>query len=243
MNALLPLYYQIKEELINQIESKELAVGNPIPTERAIMKTYNVSRTTARRAVATLVSEGYVYIVRGKGTFVKERTVPQGILNCASCTEMLHNMGFTPVVRLLGSEVTSPSNRVREKLQLKNKDRVFHIQRVNYVKDAPVNYTNSYISIRYCRGIEKHDFAVESLYDVLQKAYGIKIIGAVQTLEAVLPTIEIGGILGIETNQPILKFNAVVYGEKQKEKIIIETYKTYFRSDKVKFEIDHGEVL
>ena len=48
----------------------ELAPDAAIPSERELMQTYAVSRATVRRAIESLVAEGALRRVQGKGTFV-----------------------------------------------------------------------------------------------------------------------------------------------------------------------------
>ncbi|MFI6294940.1 GntR family transcriptional regulator [Nonomuraea sp. NPDC050790] len=52
--------------------------GSPLPSETQLASRYTVSRPTVRQALKTLVLEGLVSIVRGRGTFV--RTVPDRFL-------------------------------------------------------------------------------------------------------------------------------------------------------------------
>ena len=44
-----------------------------IPTESELVETYEVARSTARRAVAALREEGLVYTVQARGTYVAEQ--------------------------------------------------------------------------------------------------------------------------------------------------------------------------
>jgi hypothetical protein len=44
-----------------------------IPTESELVETYEVARSTARRAIAALREEGLVYTVPARGTYVAER--------------------------------------------------------------------------------------------------------------------------------------------------------------------------
>ena len=41
--------------------------------------------------------------------------------------------------------------------------------RVYYADGEPINYTTTYLPLRYFPGLEKHDFSSESLYDTLEK--------------------------------------------------------------------------
>jgi DNA-binding GntR family transcriptional regulator len=44
-----------------------------IPTESELVETYEVARSTARRAIAALRDEGLVYTVSARGTYVAAR--------------------------------------------------------------------------------------------------------------------------------------------------------------------------
>lgn len=68
-----PVYQQIGKIIVSRIESGELRPHKAIPSESTLQQTYGVSRDTARRAVAWLRAEGWVYTVPQRGTFVAER--------------------------------------------------------------------------------------------------------------------------------------------------------------------------
>jgi GntR family transcriptional regulator of arabinose operon len=65
----LPKYYQLKQSIIQQIENKQLE--HQVPSEKELVSLYQVGRMTVRRVINELVSEGYLYTIQGKGTFVK----------------------------------------------------------------------------------------------------------------------------------------------------------------------------
>lgn len=65
-----PLYAQLKELLIERIQQEEYQAGKQIPSELALCEELSLSRPTVRQAIAELVSEGALVIVKGKGTFV-----------------------------------------------------------------------------------------------------------------------------------------------------------------------------
>lgn len=70
-----PLYQQISEHLESQIMSGELQVGAQLPTEHALAASYQTSRITSKRALSELENKGLVERTRGKGTFVKARSI------------------------------------------------------------------------------------------------------------------------------------------------------------------------
>ena len=59
----------------HRIDAAEFPAGTRIPTEVDLIRHYDVSRVTIRRAVAALIEEGYLRTRRGSGTYVTDRTV------------------------------------------------------------------------------------------------------------------------------------------------------------------------
>lgn len=66
-----PLYRVMVDELKAKIRNGEYSKGQALPNQSQLAGLYNTSEITSRRALSELVNEGYVYRVRGKGTFVR----------------------------------------------------------------------------------------------------------------------------------------------------------------------------
>lgn len=66
-----PPYRQIAEILRSRIESGEYPKGTRIPTESEIVDTWEVARTTARRAIAFLREQGLIETVPQRGSYVR----------------------------------------------------------------------------------------------------------------------------------------------------------------------------
>ena len=66
----IPIYEQIKNQIINQIISGELQEGELIPSIRLLAKEIKISIMTIKKAYDELESEGYIKSVQGKVTFV-----------------------------------------------------------------------------------------------------------------------------------------------------------------------------
>ncbi|MEC0239019.1 GntR family transcriptional regulator [Paenibacillus dokdonensis] len=67
-----PMYQYIMNDIKRKIENGELKPHDPLPTQIDMAKEYNTSEITSRRALSDLVQEGYIYRIRGKGSFVNE---------------------------------------------------------------------------------------------------------------------------------------------------------------------------
>jgi len=66
-----PPYKQIADIIRRRIASGQYAKGTRIPTESEMVETWEVARTTARRAIALLRDEGLVDTVPQRGTYVR----------------------------------------------------------------------------------------------------------------------------------------------------------------------------
>ena len=69
----------VENQICQLILKRSLPEGAQIPSESMICENYHVSRITARRAVANLVSKGVLYTEHGRGSFVKSFAQTQKI--------------------------------------------------------------------------------------------------------------------------------------------------------------------
>ena len=71
----IPIYEQIKNQIINQIISDELKEGDSIPSIRSLANDIKISVMTIKKAYDELEEEGYIKSVQGKGTFVAPKNM------------------------------------------------------------------------------------------------------------------------------------------------------------------------
>ncbi len=71
-NSGVPLYIQVKKQIMDLIIEGSLKVGTKMPTERELSETLKVSRNTVSSAYKELEIEGVLKSFQGKGTFVAE---------------------------------------------------------------------------------------------------------------------------------------------------------------------------
>ncbi len=67
-----PKYQQVMNFLIDFIQDSGLKYGDSMPTESELMKRFDVSRHTIRRALSELVNQGWLYTMQGSGTYVAD---------------------------------------------------------------------------------------------------------------------------------------------------------------------------
>lgn len=71
------LYHEIAKQIIALVQEGQLKIGDMLPGERELCRTFQVSRGPLREALKALELSGVVSIVPGKGTFIVG--VPAGI--------------------------------------------------------------------------------------------------------------------------------------------------------------------
>lgn len=68
----IPLYLQLKKQIMKQIQKGNVKIGSKMPTERELAAQLNVSRNTVSSAYKELEQQGIIKSYQGKGTFVEE---------------------------------------------------------------------------------------------------------------------------------------------------------------------------
>lgn len=234
----IPKYFVLKKDLIRKIEMEEYLSNELIPSERELIDQYKVSRITVRKAVDELVNEGYLYRVQGKGTYVKSDEDSQDLFAITSCTEDVIRLGRKPSKKIMEQGFIFSDIKRARILNLTTEDRLFRMGRVTYADDEPLNYTLTYLPEKIYPGIDQYDFEKESLYRVIAEVYGVKIVKARRTIEAVIPRDEIAEYLDMEEDMPVILFGCTTYGIVNGKEVPIECFKCYYRTDKFKFYIN-----
>lgn len=155
------LYRQLYRMLRAAILSGDLAEGEAIPSENQLRDQFGIARTTVRNAMSLLVSEGLVQQVRGRGTIVSHRPISHSIWNFGSFTELARRQGQRPVTRVLEHQVKDGELLLVRARGLANDEEVTWL-----------NMDTSWLSLDMYPGIEIHDFATQSLYELLRRDYG-----------------------------------------------------------------------
>src|SRR2546421_4524481 len=149
----LPLYYQLKEVLKQQIRAGHLSPHTAIPSEPELVANYHVSRATVRQALSELVHEGLLYRQHGKGTFVCEPRVQQNLSELTSFSEEIRRRGQRPGGLLLVSELVRGSATVRTQLRLTDEEQLVRLERLRTADDIPVAYEIDYLPYPRATGV------------------------------------------------------------------------------------------
>jgi GntR family transcriptional regulator len=209
-NGFIPLYYQIQRALMEKIQSGTLSEGDPLASEEELSRAYQVSRMTARQALHGLKANGYAFSEKGRGTFVRRPKFEKNIMHLQGFTEDMRQRGMIASSKLLEQSVTAGSDELREKLKLNPGDQVMRLRRLRLADSIPMALEESNVPLRQFPGIERMDFARNSLYATLRGRYGVRIGYADETIEALPATREEAELLTIPNRASILSISRII---------------------------------
>jgi GntR family transcriptional regulator len=231
----LPLYHQLAKTLRDKIRSGEYQHGDQIASERDLMDTYQVSRNTVRDAIDCLVNEGLLERKHGSGTFVADPTMKLGLMRLTSFTEDMRERHLEPSSRLISKELVLPAPLIQKQLGLLNNEKLLKLVRLRYADGTPMALNISYFSLYSCPGLGEEDFTDQSVYEVLERKYGVRLSRAEQIIRADSADEFQAEMLKINPRDPILVIEGIVFEEDGRP---IEHLCSIYRSDRYVFSIN-----
>lgn len=167
-DSYMPKYIQIQNFVLDKIAGGEFEIGEKIPSECELAKSFDVSRITANAAIKELATRGVVERVRGKGTFVLPQTKeePDGIPMAFASGIRVNPTGKPEHKehRLISHGVVEPSLALRRRLGLPQGEQVYKIVRQVDVGGRPGELDYSYIPMSVCGNHELLREQIENSY-------------------------------------------------------------------------------
>ncbi len=225
----LPLHQQIYETLRSKIQQGVWKVGDTFTTELDLMAEYGVSRATIRQVMERLVSEGLIYRQQGKGTFVAEPTLEQGLTRIISFTEDMRRRGLIPETQILSKAIIPANEDVARALRIETGAEVAYLKRLRLANNEPMCIEESYLDYKICPNIFAFDFSIQPLREILDKNYSVRIIRALQKIHAVVAPHDTARLLKINSPSALLFIERTSFNELDKP---VEFLRLYFRGDR-----------
>lgn len=235
-NNPIPYYIQLMDVIKEKIHNGEWKPGEQILSEPDLCNTYGVSRTVVRQALGELEKEGLIIRRKGKGTFVAEPKISEGLAQ--KLTGFYQDMverGLKPVTQVLYQEVIPAGKKVADYLGIGPETRVIVIERLRFINDEPIVLVASYLPYDLCPQITGIDLRNRSLYESLEKECGLRIAYGRRIIEAVAANEREAELLRVETGAPLILLDSVSFLE---DGVPIEYYHALHRGDRSRFEVE-----
>lgn len=231
----IPIYYQLEEIIKDLIEKGELKPGDSLPAEREYAEQFEISRMTVRQALNELVNDGYLYRVKGKGTFVAERKpkIEQALQGLTSFTEDMKARGMKPGSQLLRFEIIQATSLIANQLGIQEYGPVYEMKRIRLADNEPMALETNYISTNFIKGLTEK-IVNQSLYSYIEKQLNLKIDYASQVIESSVANDLEAEYLNILPGAPIMLIQRNTF---LKDGTPVEFVKSTYRADRYKFMI------
>lgn len=231
----IPLYFQLKKLILDEIKNETYKVGGLIPTEKELSDTFKISRTTVRQAITELVQEGWLYRVKSKGTFVSRPKISQDFIKkLESFNDQILRAGMTPSTAVLEFKTEKASPVVAKNLNIKENDPVIYIHRKRLADNEPIVTIKTYLPHQNCAFVLSHNLADERLYSILGEYEETSIFRVKRIVEAVEADSADEKYLNLKKGKPIQHFISTGYNAFG---IPIEFSVARYRGDRSSFEI------
>lgn len=156
---------------MDKIQTGQWPVGYMLPTELELCEQFGVSRPSVRTALLSLVNDGYLMRIKGKGTFV---TTPQRLeestIFIESFSEEMRRQGRAIQTEVLEFRIMAAEEKVRQFLQLPEDATVIKLTRLRYcddnIEEGPIVLTTSYYPMKLSF-LQNYDFANISVHKAL----------------------------------------------------------------------------
>jgi len=227
-----PLYIQIAEGLLDQIELGDLSPGDRLSPERELSEMLGVNRMTLRRALELLETRGLLIRRQGDGTYIAEPKIERQAGQLVPFTQGMQRRGYMPGAKVITFERRPVEVAMAKELRLPVSAPVYFVRRLRLINHEPVMLERITMPAQCFPGLERYDLSDRSLYEVIEKEYGIVAIRARQSLEPVSATEYEAELLNVKPGAPMMLERRLAFDENDQP---IECGRDLYRGDRFRF--------
>ena len=234
-NSPVPLYYQVKQILLEKLDKGTWKPGDLVPSEQELQELYGVSRITVRQALTELTHEGRFERHRGQGTFVANKQLVHNPEKRISITELMRQQEIEPEWRIRERDFVTPLPNIQERLGVRSNSKVYFVDLILHADGEPIGRHITYIPKAVAEAGNVTSLSDEDLgafFRTLPNREGTQLKRAVQAVPA---SSEEAKLLKIRAGQPVLSIE-VTYSDASSKPI--EHLRANYRGDRFKFELN-----
>ncbi len=230
----IPIYYQLQKIILEKIDKGVWPPKTRIPSERELAEQFSVSRMTMRVALAELTRMGVLSREMGRGTFVTEPHVTQGLNRLTGFSDDMRAIGKQPGARVLNtlSEIAPPN--LASRLQIEPTETIVIVERLRLADDEPMSIERSHIYFPHCQELLKQDLS-GSLYEIFRLQFNILPTKARQQINAGLSNRRESQLLEVKLRSPVLRLFRLTLDQNQRP---FEFVELVYRGDRYTFDAE-----
>lgn len=233
-NSPLPLHYQLKQHLLEKIETGEWKPNDLIPSEQEMQNSFGLSRITVRQALSDLVYEGLLIRERGRGTFVAPPKMTHSPEERRSLTEFMMEKGIKPGWQVIEKGFIEANKEVASKLNVPHKTRVYRIRRLRLAEDEAIGQHTAYLPESVSSQINEAGLLEGGSLNYISHIPQMATSHATRSIEAVAASDLDVKLLHMTLGSPVLMIQRVVLSASGEP---LEFLQARYRGDRFKYQI------
>lgn len=200
--AAVPRYQQVKDWMVERIESGDLRPDDRTPSENELVEVLGVSRMTVNRALRELTAEGRLRRVQGLGTFVADARPQSELVELRNIADDIRDRGHDHRAEVRMLAPARAGAEVAAALGVAGGERVFHSMIVHFESDVPVQLEDRYVNPAAAPDYLAQDFARITPNEYLMRVAPAPHVEHV--VEAAMPPAPVRAVLAMSPGEPCL---------------------------------------
>jgi GntR family transcriptional regulator len=205
-----PMYKDIKRQLMRSLTEGEWKPGEAIPAERRLAERFGSSIGTLRKAIDELVAENTLIRQQGRGTFVASHDRDRLLFYYFHIVSESGPKAY-PDVELVSFARSRADKVAAERLNIDAGDPVFRVRNRLSLEGRPIMIDDITIAAARFRGMTEARFRdrPSTIYNLYQEEFGVSVVRTSERLRATVADAESSGLLGIKPGDPLLQIRRV----------------------------------
>jgi GntR family transcriptional regulator len=201
------------EALQRAILDGTFAPGSQLPPELDLIRMLGVSRTTLREALQRLEEQGLIIRRRGRGTYVREKSIVKDLNTNFGISEMITAAGMKPGTQATAVRQEQPTAEMAAALAIAEEVPVVVVERVRTADKRPVVLSLDILPAELLgdRALNSIRLENQSLYQYFSDELQIRVARGVARLSPVAASADMAAKLNVRRGTPLLRIAQTDY--------------------------------
>ncbi len=227
-----PVALRAWEELLTWLREGRWESNRRLGSERDIAVAIGVSRSTLRKVLDDLETQGLVRRVTGRagGVFATATKVERNLSRIVGVPELLREQGFTAGSRIVSVSVQPCDARTAQGLGIPMTSFIVEIVRIRLADGQPISLETARLPADLVPGLPERDLS-GSLYELLDREYSLRAGRATERIEVMTASESEASILDVPLSSPLL---AITRTTVTQDGVAFEFSLDLFRADRTR---------
>lgn len=230
-----PMYEQVSDILKKEILLRKYGDKGCIGTHSDLANRFGVSLITIRKAIQILSDQNIVIVKQGKGTFVKNTVLQDGLTALTGVSNILSQLNMHIDVQVKDMKyIITPDNFSTEVKKSMGSECVY-IERLHLIDGVVVGFARLYLPYKFGQKFSREDVERFTIYQLYENKIKISLGRGVQYISAGKANQELAEILQVERNYPVLQIERESYSAQGD---IIEVMELFYEYSQYTFKVE-----